>query len=65
MAVALLCDYPHLPACLFKLDGAEWSSMDVVVELTDAGVEHVWDVIKAVYAYLHMMRQEGVQVMGG
>lgn len=30
--------------------------MDVSIELTDAGVEHVEEVVKAVYAYLHVIR---------
>jgi secreted Zn-dependent insulinase-like peptidase len=30
--------------------------MDVSVELTDAGVEHVTEVLQAIYRYIHVMR---------
>lgn len=30
--------------------------MDVSIDLTDAGVAHVEEVVQAVYAYLHVMR---------
>lgn len=39
-----------------QFDNAEWASMDVSIELTDAGVAHVEEVVRAVYAYLHVIR---------
>ncbi|CAM9915622.1 unnamed protein product, partial [Choristocarpus tenellus] len=41
---------------------SDWASFTVSVECTDAGLEHVDEIVSVTYQYLDMLRNEGVQV---
>ncbi|KAM3569268.1 hypothetical protein VYU27_008628 [Nannochloropsis oceanica] len=44
-----------------QFDNAEWASMDVSIDLTDEGVAHVEEVVRVIYAYLHLISKAGPQ----
>lgn len=39
----------------------EFGFMNICIELTDAGVQHVDDVVAVVFAYIEMLRRDGAQ----
>jgi len=44
-----------------QFDNVEWASMDVSIDLTDEGVKHGQEVMKVIYAYLHLITKAGPQ----